>query len=243
VLDRSVNEKRALPFAYLRHVCSDAASGLRFLHTSTIVHRDIKPANLLVFSLSSSETVVAKLTDFGSARVAKGNLMTANKAGIMQMASNDRSGLEGTPIYMAPELFAGSARPSEATDVHALGMTFYETTSFVEPYTEIAFPWDIAKAVVAGKRPEWPAERRVPDWFAALVRRLRAPDATRPRRAGRSAGARRAMQNRTDRDSRFRVILTDSTPTSGRRLRRRAWRWARRRTTSSTTRTSATAAC
>jgi serine/threonine protein kinase len=181
VLDRSANEKRALPFAYLRHVCSDAASGLRFLHTSTIVHRDIKPANLLVFSLSSSETVVAKLTDFGSARVAKGNLMTANKAGIMQMASNDRSGLEGTPIYMAPELFAGSARPSEATDVHALGMTFYETTSFVEPYTEIAFPWDIAKAVVAGKRPEWPAERRVPDWFAALVRRMWAPDAaTRP---------------------------------------------------------------
>jgi len=46
--------------------------------------------------------------------------------------------------------------------VHALGMTFYEATSFVEPYTEIAFPWDIAKAVVAGKRPEWPAERRVP---------------------------------------------------------------------------------
>jgi serine/threonine protein kinase len=34
-----------------------AASGL---HTSTIVHRDIKPANLLVFSLSSSETVVRR---------------------------------------------------------------------------------------------------------------------------------------------------------------------------------------
>jgi hypothetical protein len=36
------------------------------------------------------------------------------------MASNDRSGVEGTPIYMAPELFDGSARPKEATDVHAL---------------------------------------------------------------------------------------------------------------------------
>jgi hypothetical protein len=47
----------------------------------------------------------------------------------------------------------------------------------VEPYTEIAFPWDIAKAAVAGKRPEWRADRRVPDWFAALVRRMWAPDA------------------------------------------------------------------
>jgi hypothetical protein len=41
----------------------------------------------------------------------------------MQMASNDRSGLEGTPINMALELFDGSARPNEATDVHALGET------------------------------------------------------------------------------------------------------------------------
>jgi hypothetical protein len=50
--------------------------------------------------------------------------MTANKAGFMQMASvDDRSGLEGTPIFMAPELFDGSACPNEATDTHALGMT------------------------------------------------------------------------------------------------------------------------
>jgi hypothetical protein len=51
-------------------VCLSVAPpfGLRFLHTSTIVHRDIKPANLLVFSLLSSKTVVAKLTDLSSAR-------------------------------------------------------------------------------------------------------------------------------------------------------------------------------
>jgi serine/threonine protein kinase len=72
------------------------------LHTSTIVHRDIKPANLLVFSLSSSEPVVAKLTDL---RARRASPRATNKAGIVQMASNDRSGLEGTPINMAPELF------------------------------------------------------------------------------------------------------------------------------------------
>jgi serine/threonine protein kinase len=94
--------------------------GAASLHTSTIVHRDIKPANLLVFSLSSSETVVAKLTDL---RAQRASPRATNKADIMQMASNDRSGLEGTPINMALELFDGSARPNEATDVHALGET------------------------------------------------------------------------------------------------------------------------
>jgi hypothetical protein len=82
----------------------------------------------------------------------------------MQMASNDRSGLEGTPIYMAPELFDRQRAPERG---HRRP-TCTRSAGLAEPYTEIALPWDIAKAVVAGKRPEWPADRRVPDWFAVL---------------------------------------------------------------------------
>jgi serine/threonine protein kinase len=88
----------------------------------------------------------------------------------MQMASNDRSDFEGTPIYMAPELFDGSARPNEAADVHALG----ETCRAVH---RDRVRVGRCEAVVAGKGPEWPAERRVPDCFAVLVRRMWAPDA------------------------------------------------------------------
>ncbi len=58
---------------------------------------------------------------------------------------------EGTPIY-APELFDGSA-PERG---HRRARARYE------PYTEIAFPCDIAKAVVAGKRPECPWRRACP---------------------------------------------------------------------------------
>jgi hypothetical protein len=72
----------------------------------------------------------------------------------MQMASNDRSGLEGTPIFMAPELFDGSARPNEAADVHALG----ETCRAVH---RDRVRVGRCEAVVAGKGPEWPADRRV----------------------------------------------------------------------------------
>jgi hypothetical protein len=54
-----------------------------------------------------------------------------------------------------------AAHLNEATDVPALGT-----------YTDIALTCDIAKAVVAGKWPEWPVEPCVPDWFAALVRRV-----------------------------------------------------------------------
>jgi hypothetical protein len=167
--------RSAVEFAYMRHVCSDTARGVQFLHRSGIIHRDIKPANVLIFSLSAQESVVAKLTDFGSARMrtaAAAMMMVAAAA-----ADRTRSPIEGTPIYMAPQLFDRSARPSEQSDCYSLGATFYEAASLQEPFVEIAFAWDVAKAVAAGKRPQWPAATTAPAWFRALVDRMWAQDA------------------------------------------------------------------
>jgi hypothetical protein len=112
----------------------------------------------------------------------------------LQLASNDRSGLEGTPIDMAPELFDRQRAPERG---HRRARA---RARLVEPYTEIALPWDIANTVVAGKRPEWRAERCVPDWFAALVRRMWTPDAA-ARSAVQDVGARRATMQMRGSDS------------------------------------------
>jgi tRNA A-37 threonylcarbamoyl transferase component Bud32 len=167
--------RSAIEFAYVRHVCSDTARGVQFLHRSGIIHRDIKPANVLIFSLSAQESVVAKLTDFGSARTR--TAAAAAAAAMMVAADRTRSPIEGTPIYMAPQLFDRSARPSEQSDCYSLGATFYEAASLQEPFVEIAFAWDVAKAVAAGKRPLWPAATTAPPWFRALVDRMWAQDA------------------------------------------------------------------
>jgi len=82
-----------------------------------VVHRDFKPSNILVHRNGQ-----AKLADFGLAkRVTRGG-------------SLDDS-LAGTPYFMAPELFR--TRPaSKASDVYAVGVSFYYLLTGEFPYVE-----------------------------------------------------------------------------------------------------------
>ena len=78
---------------------------LELCHGKNIIHRDVKPDNIFV-----SETGDYKLGDFGVAR---------------QM-SNATRGLskQGTPLYMAPEVYLG--KPYDATaDLYSLGLVLH----------------------------------------------------------------------------------------------------------------------
>jgi serine/threonine-protein kinase len=84
------------------------ADGLAEAHRVNIIHRDLKPDNVLL-TLHG----VPKLADFGLAK---------RLHPTVQGAVPD--GLCGTPHFMAPELFQG-APAGPATDVYALGVTYY----------------------------------------------------------------------------------------------------------------------
>ncbi|MET7461182.1 protein kinase [Nonomuraea sp. NPDC005501] len=85
--------------------------GLARAHRLRLVHKDYKPENVIV-----RDDGVSKLVDFGIA-VREG--ATARP--------------EGTPPYMAPELWAG-APASPATDVYAATAVFFECLTGHRPY-------------------------------------------------------------------------------------------------------------
>ena len=80
----------------------ELCSALAAIHAQGMVHGDIKPGN--VIRHASGRWV---LLDFGSTT-----------------AMSDAVAASGTPLYLAPELFAGG-QPTAASDLHALGVLLF----------------------------------------------------------------------------------------------------------------------
>jgi tetratricopeptide (TPR) repeat protein len=97
------------------------------------VHRDLKPENVLVGADYLPGTFVNRLrvTDFGLASVLQdaGGKMQEAETGIQEPSCMRHTqlthGIVGTPLYMAPEQWAG-ATVGVYTDVYALGCILYE---------------------------------------------------------------------------------------------------------------------
>ena len=90
------------------------ASGLEAAHNSHIIHRDIKPQNILI-----SRDGTAKVTDFGIAKAASSNTITASAMGSVH--------------YISPEQARGGYS-DEKSDIYSLGVTLYEMLSGKVPF-------------------------------------------------------------------------------------------------------------
>src|SRR5205807_5745118 len=96
----------------------DAAYAVHDAHDRGIVHRDLKPENILIEMSANDDRLVARIADFGLARD-------------IYHGATASSG--GTPAYMTPEQVAG-AEITRRTDVHALGVIFYEVVAGIPPF-------------------------------------------------------------------------------------------------------------
>ncbi len=93
---------------------------LAHAHSQGVVHRDVKPSNILVPERPTTPDQVAKLTDFGVARVVGGDSLT-------------RTGdVVGTAAYMAPEQAEGR-EAGAAADLYALALVIYEALTGINP--------------------------------------------------------------------------------------------------------------
>ena len=98
-------------------IISSLAEALHFAHENGFIHRDIKPANILI-----DQQGRVLVTDFGIATT-------------IDKIEDHRGGTPGTLPYMAPEQVAGEVQLIGArTDIHALGVVFYELLTGELPY-------------------------------------------------------------------------------------------------------------
>lgn len=136
----------SLPFDKIADIVAQVAEGLDYAGRFGIVHRDIKPANIMV-----SPAGLAKITDFGVARVPSSSMTQAGR-------------VLGSPKYMAPEQVLEQPIDPRA-DIFSLGVVLYEMlvgkTPFERPGLDVLSLLDLIVkepvAPVSKQRPEFPA--------------------------------------------------------------------------------------
>jgi len=101
-------------------IAINLCEALEHAHSAGVVHRDVKPSNVLVPDAPASGTQLAKLTDFGVARVVDGDTLTLT------------GDVLGTLAYMAPEQAAGLEAGAPA-DLFSLALVIYEALTGVNP--------------------------------------------------------------------------------------------------------------
>ena len=124
------------------------ARAIHYAHQNGVIHRDLKPANILLagkdptesdsgspqsktFTLTDpstdsvqEKTAVAKITDFGLAKIVDDEQDQTRSGAVM-----------GTPSYMAPEQAEGKTREiGPAVDIYSLGAILYECLTGRPPF-------------------------------------------------------------------------------------------------------------
>jgi eukaryotic-like serine/threonine-protein kinase len=135
-----LDPERAIPI-----LCAVCAA-IEAAHRDGVLHRDLKPENIL---LPGGE-LAAKVLDFGVAKVMtdRGGEPHAPDGGTMATSPGV---IVGTPAYMAPEQFHGSA-PDARTDVFSLGVIAYEMLSGELPFGRGSLT-DVILAQARGMQP------------------------------------------------------------------------------------------
>lgn len=126
-LDRRLAEQGKLAERNGLAIMAEVARALEDAHQRGIVHRDIKPANIVLVNVDEAQPAAepaVKLLDFGLARhVIESASLDVTKTGTTL----------GTPLYMAPEQWAGNSADPRI-DVYALGGTLFHVLAGRPPF-------------------------------------------------------------------------------------------------------------
>ncbi len=145
-----IKSRDRIPGAEILSVAEQVASGIDYAHTQGRIHRDISPSNIL---LESDVLGRVAISDFGIAKIL-GALETR--------LTEDSPGFEGTPAYVAPEVF--SSHPiTPLVDVYSFGVMLFEMIAGRCPFPEVESVYQLFHIKLNQPVPRLGQFRKVPD--------------------------------------------------------------------------------
>ncbi|KAG0226449.1 Suppressor of Sensor Kinase (SLN1) [Actinomortierella wolfii] len=112
--------------------------GLAYLHDMNVVHRDVKPDNILLDHMGN-----IKFVDFGAAKILAKNQRTRTRGGAASVNVGAGS-LNGTPMYMAPEVIKGGEKGRKGSmDIWSLGCCVLEMVTGRRPWAHLDNEWAV----------------------------------------------------------------------------------------------------
>ncbi|CAA3021106.1 serine threonine- kinase STY46-like [Olea europaea subsp. europaea] len=162
-LHQYLKEKGALNPSTAVSFALDIARGMAYLHSepNVIIHRDLKPRNVLLVNSSADHL---KVGDFGLSKL----IRVQNSHDVYKM-----TGETGSYRYMAPEVFK-HRKYDKKVDVFSFAMILYEMLEGEPPLAHCE-PYEAARYVAEGHRPNFRAKGFIPD-LRELIERCWAAD-------------------------------------------------------------------
>jgi serine/threonine protein kinase len=131
-LDKRLDRQGRLSLQETARILGQVSRALQRAHEKGIIHRDLKPENIFLVRSPDEDDEVAKVLDFGIAKIkatpGEQGLSTSTKTGAVL----------GTPYYMAPEQARGLRTIDTRADLWSLGVIAYKCVTGVLPFEGVS---------------------------------------------------------------------------------------------------------
>ncbi len=115
-------------------IAIQVAMALEAAHAARIVHRDIKPENIMLRHDRFVRDRIAKVLDFGLAKLTEPELSNSDPEAVtIPIANTNPGAVMGTTGYMSPEQAQGDA-VDQRSDIFSLGVVLYEMIAGHAPF-------------------------------------------------------------------------------------------------------------